>query len=92
MTAVETEVVESCHSSSADRLVFFRPSRSHGFLRITPESGKNFASLGRPFKRTVVASRQSKVDWRAAAQSREARCDHASRQRLADGLAALPLA
>ena len=35
-----------------------------------------------PFKQTVVASRQSKVDWRAAAQSREA-LRSSSRQRLA---------
>jgi hypothetical protein len=35
-----------------------------------------------PFKQTVVAPRQSKVDWRAAAQSREA-LRSSSRQRLA---------
>jgi hypothetical protein len=50
MTAVETEVVKSRHSFSADRLVFFPPFRSHGFVRIVPESDRHFASLGRAFQ------------------------------------------
>jgi hypothetical protein len=45
MTTVDTEVVENCHSFSADRLVFFPPSGSRGFVRIMPESDKNCVSF-----------------------------------------------
>jgi hypothetical protein len=40
MTAVE----------SADRLVFFPPFRSHGFIRIVPESDMHITSIGRAFQ------------------------------------------
>jgi hypothetical protein len=50
MTAVETGVIKGRHSFSADRLVFFPPFRSHGFVRIVPESDIHFASLGRAFQ------------------------------------------
>jgi hypothetical protein len=33
-----------------DRPVFFPPFRSHGFVRITPDPDKNFASLVRAFQ------------------------------------------
>jgi hypothetical protein len=50
MTAMETGVVKSRHSFRADQLVLFPPFRSHGFVRIVPESGMHFASLGRAFQ------------------------------------------
>ena len=48
----------------------------------TSETDMHFGRSAGPFKQTIVASRQSKVPWGAAAQSREA-LRSSSRQRLA---------
>jgi hypothetical protein len=61
------------------------PKTQQGYIRIIKNLAKRTCISRRsagPFKQTVVASRQSKVDWRAAAQSREA-LRSSSRQRLA---------